>query len=539
MRKTLSLLALFLGCGLLAASALGSVSQAPPPNTFRFGVNGGIELDPVYLYQDASWPLHYATGAMLFSYPDAPAPAGSRLIPEVAAGFPQVSRDGRTYTIRLKGTYRFNNGRRVTARHFAYALNRAARYYGPGPSALIADVVGAKAVSDRKAPEISGVRVLDPQTLRIRIRERKPDLLARLALPYFAAVPLNLPPNGRVQKPFLTAGPYFIREWAPRGGAILERNPFYRGPRPRRVDRIQVDVELPVETIKRNIDSGALDAGERLPLSTHAELARSYGVRRRSPGRYFENPTPTVLYISFNHDRPLFRGPGPAGNVRLKQAINHAIDRAALIQVRTYGSAFAHDQLLPPSVPGFQDVALYPRRPNIERARRLAAGHTRDGKGLVYCDNGSVGEQQCKALEAMLRPIGLQLSRSHGCPSGCIQLPEHDLAFGGARPDHFDPSGFFDSVDGAAISFPRWRVRNDANFNHPAFNRRIRIARQLTGPRRNSAFGDLDADIMRTAAPLAVYGVSTERHYVSARVGCYHHHPVYGWDFPAICLRAG
>ena len=86
----------------------------------------------------------------------------------------------------------------------------------------------------------------------------------------------------------------------------------------------------------------------------------------------FENPTATVLYISFNHDRPLFRGPGPAGNVRLKQAINHAIDRAALARLSTsiFGSAATHDQLLPPTMPGFRDVALYPRRPNLERARR-------------------------------------------------------------------------------------------------------------------------------------------------------------------------
>ena len=44
---------------------------------------------------------------------------------------------------------------------------------------------------------------------------------------------------------------------------------------------------------------------------------------------------------------------------------------------------------------------------------------------------------------------------------------------------------------------------------------------------------------MRNAAPIAVYGVPNERHYVSARTGCYLHHPVYGFDFPAICLRAG
>jgi ABC-type transport system substrate-binding protein len=283
-------------------------------------------------------------------------------------------------------------------------------------------------------------------------------------------------------------------------------------------------------------------AGDLLPPSAHAELARRYGVRRRSPGRYFENPAATVLYISFNHDRPLFRGPGPAGNVRLKQAINHAIDRAALAGLRASiigWSAATHDQLLPPSMRGFRDVALYPRRPNLERARRLAAGHTRDGKGLIYCDNGRLGAQQCRFLQAMLRPIGLELSRSAGCPAGCIELPEHDLAFGGIRAAHFDPSGFFDLVDGAMIdSLPAWRSRNYPRFDHPVYTRRIRIARQLSGRRRYAAFGALDVEIMRAAAPLAVYGVSTDRHYVSARTGCYHYHPVYGLDLPAICLRS-
>ncbi len=42
---------------------------------------------------------------------------------------------------------------------------------------------------------------------------------------------------------------------------------------------------------------------------------------------------------------------------------------------------------------------------------------------------------------------------------------------------------------------------------------------------------------MRNAAPVAVYGSSNDRDYVSARTGCYHYHPVYTFDFSAICLR--
>ena len=92
MRKTLSLLALLAGSGLLAASALGSASQSPPANTFRWSLAVDIDhVDPALAYYTPSWAIEYATGAMLFNYPDAPAPRGARLVPEVAAGFPAIS----------------------------------------------------------------------------------------------------------------------------------------------------------------------------------------------------------------------------------------------------------------------------------------------------------------------------------------------------------------------------------------------------------------------------------------------------------------
>ena len=125
MRRTLSLVVLAAGCGLLAASAVASARQAPARDTLRWSLNRDIDyVDPALAYYGPSWAIEYATGALLFNYPDAPAPRGSRLVPEVAAGFPSVSKDGRTYTFRLKKTYRFSNGLRVTARNFAWAINR-------------------------------------------------------------------------------------------------------------------------------------------------------------------------------------------------------------------------------------------------------------------------------------------------------------------------------------------------------------------------------------------------------------------------------
>jgi oligopeptide transport system substrate-binding protein len=544
MRKVLSLVVLAVGCGLLGASELGSANQAPAPDTFRWSLTVDIDyVDPALAYYGPTWTLMYATGALLYNYPDAPAPRGSRLVPEVASGFPQVSRDGRTYTIRLKKTYRFSSGRRVTALSFAWAINRALQRRMSSPAqAFIEDIVGAEDVIKGRSRLASGVLVPDRYTLRIRTKARRSDLLARLAMPFFAAIPEDLPVNPEgIRPPVVSAGPYFIREWTRNRRLILARNRFYRGPRPHRVRRIDVDIALPLEAIKLNIDRGATDAGD-LPPSAHADLGRSYGVKRRSPGRYFANPAPSILYIAFNHDRPLFGGPSPLGNVRLKQAINYAIDRTSLVRQLGPFGGIATDQLIPPTLPGYRNAGIYPPRPDLARARALANGHTRSGEGKLWCSNRAPIPQICGILQGSLRQIGLNLDilfEPRACGIFCWNPGKRgepfDLYLAQFRADFPDPSMFLELLDGTTLG--PWNNTNYSYFDDAAFNRKLARAHVQRGLERFRAYSRLERDILRTAAPVAVIGVRNDRHYVSARVGCYHHHPVYGWDFPAICLR--
>ena len=525
MRKTLSFLALLGGCGLLAASALGSISQRPQANTFRWSLSVDIDhVDPALAYYTPSWALEYATGAMLFNYPDAPAPHGSRLVPEVAAGFPSISRDGRTYTFRLKTNYRFSDGRLVRAANFVRAFQRARNRRPETPAAQF--------ISDVDHFASSG-----PLRLRIRLRRPAGDILARLAMPFFMAIPADTPDviDG-IGAPVVSAGPYSIREWAKNRRIILERNRFYRGPRPHRIDRIHVDIGLPLETIKLNIDRGATDTGD-LPTGAHAELGERFGVKRRSPGRYFANPSPTMLYLAMNHDRRLFGGPTAIGNLPLKKAVNYAIDRTAMLWQRGAYAGVVHDQLLPRTVRGFREVAIYPRRPDLAKARELARDNVRGGQGIIYCSNRTPDPRVCQVVQANLREIGLNMDIRfcRACGPPFRRGEPVDLWLESWHMDYFDAYNFIHVVDGARIK-PVGTV-NRSYFDHPGYNRKIRQARALVGPARYRAFGALDADLMRNAAPVAVYASPNERHYVSARTGCYHHHPVYGFDFPAICLR--
>jgi peptide/nickel transport system substrate-binding protein len=550
-RLMLSVAMLLVGTGLLAASAVAGPSGSAAPKatdsgqarvggTFKHSLSVDIDyVDPALAYYVPSWAIMYATGAMLLNYPDAPAPRGSRLQPEVAAGMPRISRNGLTYTFQLKRTYRLSNGQPVTAANFVYAINRdlAKRMNSPAQP-FIEDIAGATAVIEGRASRATGVKAVGRYGLQIRLSRRAPDLLARLAMPFFQAIPTNLPiDSDGVNAPVHTAGPYYIARWERNRQVVVNRNRFYRGPRPHNVNQILVDVGLPLETIKLNIDRGTSDTGD-IPPAAHAELGRRYGVKKGSPGRYFANPAPTILYLAMNHDRPLFGG-GGVGNLRLKKAVNFVIDRQAMLTQRGAYAGVTNDQYMPPSMRGFKNVPIYPRRPNLSQARSLAQGQTRGGDGVFYCSNRAPAPQTCQIVQANLRNIGLNMDirlfpRAAQFEATGRRGEPFDLTLEGWHMDYFDPYDFIFLVDGTTI-----RPANNVNFsyfNSAAFNRKITRAKTLVGTERFRTFSSLDQDLVRNAAPLATYASPNDRHYVSSRVGGYYYHPVFTWGYPSLFL---
>jgi ABC-type oligopeptide transport system substrate-binding subunit len=122
----LYLIALAVAVGLLATAALATPAQKMG-GTLRLNILFDVDsLDPAIGYQAVTWMLEFATCAKLYSYPDKPAPEGTVTIPEVATGLPKVSADGKTQTIRLRRTFRFQTGQAVTAANFVAAFNRDA-----------------------------------------------------------------------------------------------------------------------------------------------------------------------------------------------------------------------------------------------------------------------------------------------------------------------------------------------------------------------------------------------------------------------------
>jgi peptide/nickel transport system substrate-binding protein len=551
-RLMLSVAMLVIGASLLAATAsAGSSASASGPQassgpaqkggTFRYSLDTDIDyVDTALSYYTISWQIMYASHAMLMNYPDAAAPKGSRLVPEVSQGMPRISKNGKVYNFTLKKTYKFSNGAKVTAANYAAAINRDLNPKMASPAQpFIEDIVGAKAVIDGQATKASGVKVLSPYQLRITLTKRAPDLLSRLAMPFFAPVPTNMPinPDG-VGAPVVTSGPYYIAKWEPKRSITLLRNRFYKGPRPHNVNRFDYDIGLPLATIRLNVESNATDTGP-VPASAHAELGQKYGVKKGSPGQYFVNPSAAFRYLAMNHDRNLFGG-SPAGNVGLKKAVNFAIDRIAMINQRGAYAGVINDQYMPPTMRGFKNAAIYPSRPNLARARSLAQGNTRSGKNVFYTCNTGPCIPTAQIVQDNLKAIGIDseiktFPRAVQFTKTGTRGEPFDMSLEGWHMDYFDPYDFIFLLDGTTI-----RPANNVNFsyfNSPGYNRKIASASALVGQARYRAFGNLDIDLAKNAAPLASFITDNTRLLFSKSSGCFFYQPVYEIDLAGLCKK--
>src|SRR5438034_2308937 len=400
MRSTkLWLTLLALAAALLGAAPASAGTGVKTGGTLNVDLSTDVDYtDPALSYLSTGWELEYATCLKLVNYPDANGARGSVLVPEAAAGFPRVSNSGKTYDFTVKaGFTKFSNGQPVTAASFKAAIDRDADPKMQSPAlAFISDIVGAG-----ESP-VSGVRV-SGNHLQITLTRAAPDFLARLAMPFFCAVPSNLDhdANGVITPP--SAGPYYIASRDLNKQIVLKRNPYYRGTRPHNASQIVYTVGNSLEaTYLRTQQASTEYAAGGIPPSSYADAASKYGINK---GQFWVRPILQTSYFALNTSRPIFKD-----NLPLRKAVNYAIDRRAMLAQSGYLAGKRTDQILPPGMAGFRDADLYPLKgPNFAFAKKLAKGNTRDGHIVLYTSNRGAAPLRAQILQFDLKQIGLDV----------------------------------------------------------------------------------------------------------------------------------
>jgi ABC-type oligopeptide transport system substrate-binding subunit len=528
-----------LAASLLASSAIAAPSAKKGGTLKGMFATDADFIDPSLAYFVHSWQIMGATGANLLRFADAEGSAGSRLVPELATGFPKVSNSGKTYTFTIRKGWKFSDNKTpVAAASFAWAFNRALNSQQQSPAApFVADIVGAQAVIDGKARSASGVTARG-NTLTIRLTKVAPDFLTRIAMPFFQAMDPKLHPIDAkgLKAPVHAAGPYYVATWTPNSRLTMKRNPGYKGNRAANVNAIEYDANVNLDAQVLRIKAGQADfAAEGISPSAHADLAKQYGINRKN-GQYQVRQVPTTYYLAMNTTK------GITTNANVRKAVNYAIDRQAMLAQRGYLAGKRADQILPPGIPGFRDYNIYPMKftnANLNKAKSLMG--SRSGKFLLLSGNRGASLTIPQIVKFNLGKIGLDVdvqNLASGPLSAKAGSRNEDFQgiLIGWHADYPDPNNFIDILlNGSNIH--ESNNNNYAYLNVPALNRKMETAASLTGAKRYSAYSALDLDISKNYAPWATYSYANNRDFISSRTGCYSYHPTWGFNLATACMK--
>jgi ABC-type transport system substrate-binding protein len=363
-------------------------------------------------------------------------------------------------------------------------------------------------------------------------------------MPAFCAVPSNTPINRNGVRLVPSAGPYYVASYTPGQGVALLRNPNYHGTRPRHFARIELGVGIPAQRAVNETEAGSTDytvlgldsspyTSTISPLA--ARLAARYGpgsaAATHGAQRYFVNPTLELDSFVLNTHRPLF------SDVRLRQAVNYAIDRRSLAGLGSGAQPLPErptDHYLPPGIPGFHDAPVYPMTPDLAKARQLVRlAHAGDRTAVLYALDTPPGPEQAQIVKNNLAAIGIQV-QIKTFPTATmfsrIATPGEpfDLGYSGWVADYPDPIQILNPlIENSSVA---------PTLDDPAYRRRLAGARALTGPERYLTYGGLDLALARSAAPLAAFGIESSHDLFSARIGC-QTFGIYGTDLAALCIK--
>ena len=307
----------------------------------------------------------------LVAYRRVPGVAGGTLVGGLATRPPAPSADGRTYVFTLRRGIRYSDGTPVRPGDFRASMER---YLG-APSFATFPPYFSGIVGARRCIRAAGaVRPLARHRVGCaRADDHGPPDRARPGVPPQAddrRSPTWCPPaRPRMRHdPGLAppgTGPYRIASWDVRRGGVLVRNPHFR-PTAARPAGFADRIEIKVTGQGRARDA---HRGDR-PRQRGSDVARGLPPARqlpdlvaRAPGRLHSSPLPGASWMFLNVRRP------PFDDLRVRQALNFAVDRAELVEL--YGgpeAAAPTCQIVTPGVPGLSPVLPLHRRPGSAAA---------------------------------------------------------------------------------------------------------------------------------------------------------------------------
>lgn len=322
-------------------------------------------------------------------------PVANQIKKSIAQDY-QISSDGLTYTFTLKKGVLFHNGRELKAADVKYTLERATDPKSGGVTITMMDpVVGAIDYREGKATEITGISVKGDYELEIKLKEIRPSFLLTLASPAVGIVPKEeVEKLGQDfgQKP-VGSGPFQFKDWKKDDKLELATFEKYHAGRP------YIDGVL-FRFMKEEQTRDAEFAASTIDMQVIGEaLYKKYANDPETKKMLVEVPELFTRAIHFNTKKP------PFDNVKVRQAINYAVDKKTVIEKVLANKAFVATGVLPASSDAFNpNLKGYEYNPDKAKQLLKEAGFE-ELEFEVYASSSTA--KWMEAINTYLNPVGI------------------------------------------------------------------------------------------------------------------------------------
>jgi peptide/nickel transport system substrate-binding protein len=520
-------------------------AQAGKGGTLTMLWAGDVDyIDPGAAYYQPSYSVDLAVDRPLMSWP----PAATKPAPDLAAGQPKISSDGKTITFTIKKGIRYSPptgggpgwNKPVVSADVKYAMERGLIPGVPNGYALLYfnDLVGFKqaqaaAKADpTKVPNISGIQTPNPTTVVFKLT--KPSSLGfiqALSLPLSSPVPEgyaakydSATPSSTYGQHQLDAGPYYIATYKPGTEILLKRNPNWNPKldfRPAYLNEIDIQEGFSdTASAGRKILTGSDQVnGDFSALPETVKLAAT-----KYPAQMTLTPAGANRYVAFNTTKP------PFNNINVRKAAIAASNRDALRATRggpLIGAIATH--YMPPGIDGFEQAGGYkgPSGPQfdfmqhstgdmaIAKKYMKKAGFSSGKCEGAHCtitmvgDNTPPGSDTSQVVKSQLTALGFNVQ---------LHPVDHDVMYTkfcsvpanqpnvcpnvGWIKDFNTGQGMIDvPFNGASIN-----PSNNSNWpqlNDPAINHALDQAKLITDPKKQAdEYGKIDQMITAQAVTI-------------------------------------
>jgi len=326
---------------------------------------------------------------------------GKSIVPDLATHW-TITNNGLVYTFHLRPAL-FSNGQKVTAYDVAFCLNR-----DRAKNALWSWTVSA----------IKTIRTPNPSTVTITLKHRWAPFLSDLSLSDGGVYPESyfkkVGSSGMAIHPIGT-GPYMLQQWRKGEFILLKKNPHYWWASRYPMKYVEFEVIPNDNTRLLKAEAGQLDVDVGLPANQAAQL---HGNQTVVP-RLFKSTR--IIYFVPNLKTTPLKDP------KVRQAINHAIDRRAMVKAILQGYGSPANSFMPKGAPDYDPNIPVPAY-NLALAKKLMAqsSHPHGFTLPMTAGSGDIeGNEAAVIFKSEVAPLGINVSIRQMDPTAMLTAQEN------------------------------------------------------------------------------------------------------------------